>query len=332
MITQNKSTMRLFVTIFVSTVYVTYAFLGMEERMLLLKRKCIVGGQKLDMGLPPRRSTSMSLLSEGTGRNLAYEKEDGSVLSYDFFPSSNMDKPILYLPGLIRQKNEAKATNLQAFCRRNDLTYLCADYLGVGRSSGDFSEGSVGQWASDTITVIENILSSAGKVVLVGHGVGTWVSMLVASRRPDLISGVVGLSADPDFTEELLWKSLPEDKKSEIMTEGVAEITWGNDKYKISKKLIEDGRDNLLLNGEPGSIPVTCPVRLVHSLNDEEVPYALALKLLENCASTDATVCLVKGSSHALDREVDMKTMRAMIIEVLDAFKGEFDLRSPGSG
>ena len=80
MITQNKSTMRLFVTIFVSTVYVTYAFLGMEERMLLLKRKCIVGGQKLDMGLHQRRSTSMSLLSEGTGRNLAYEKEDGSMV------------------------------------------------------------------------------------------------------------------------------------------------------------------------------------------------------------------------------------------------------------
>ena len=226
------------------------------------------------------------MLGETVGRNLAYETKTGDTLSYDYFPSSNGDKPIMYLPGLIRQKNEAKATNLQAFCRRNDLTYLCADYLGVGRSSGEFSDGSVGQWASDTITIMDTILKSSGKVVLVGHGVGTWVSMLVASRRPDLVSGVVGLSADPDFTEELLWKSLPEDKKNEIMTEGVAEITWGNDKYKISKKLIEDGRENLLLKGEPGSIPVKCPVRLVHSLNDEEVPYFLALKLAENCAST----------------------------------------------
>jgi esterase/lipase len=324
--------MHLRLIILVCTACVTSALVATRGRVPLSVNYGSISGQKFTLSLSRGQRTSLGMLKEGVGRNLAYETTEGTTLSYDYFPSSSRDKPIMYLPGLIRQKNEAKATNLQAFCRRNDLTYLCADYLGVGRSSGDFSDGSVGQWASDTITIIENILADAGKVVLVGHGVGAWVSMLVASRRPDLISGVVGLSADPDFTEELLWKSLPEDKKNEIMAAGVAEITWGKDKYKISKKLIEDGRENLLLNGEPGSIPVKCPVRLVHALNDEEVPYALALKLAENCASTDTSVCLVKGSSHALDREVDMKTMRAMIIEVLDAFKGEFDLRSPGSG
>ena len=270
-----------------------------------------------------------------SGRNLAFNTPEGDTLSYDCFFSASGSTPIVYLPGLIRQKNEAKATNLQAFCRRNDLTYFCADYLGVGRSSGAFEDGSVGEWAADSIMLMESVLGvgkATGKVVLVGHGVGTWVSMLVASKRPDLVSGIVGLSADPDFTEELLWKTLPEDKKEEIMSKGVAEITWGTEKYKISRKLIEDGRENLLLKGEPGSIPVKCPVRLVHSLNDEEVPFALALKLAENCASTDTSVCLVKGSSHALDREADMNTMRHMIWEVLDAFKGEFDLRSPGSG
>ena len=324
--------MHLLLIILACTACVTSALLATRGRVPLSVNYGSISGQKFTLSLSRGQRTSLGMLKEGVGRNLAYETTEGTTLSYDYFPSSSRDKPIMYLPGLIRQKNEAKATNLQAFCRRNDLTYLCADYLGVGRSSGEFSDGSVGQWASDTITIIENILADAGKVVLVGHGVGAWVSMLVASRRPDLISGVVGLSADPDFTEELLWKSLPEDKKNEIMAVGVAEITWGKDKYKISKKLIEDGRENLLLTGEPGSIPVKCPVRLVHALNDEEVPYALALKLAENCASTDTSVCLVKGSSHALDREVDMKTMRAMIIEVLDAFKGEFDLRSPGSG
>ena len=31
------------------------------------------------------------------------------------------------------------------------------------------------------------------KPVLVGHGVGTWISVLVASQRPDLIHGIVGM-------------------------------------------------------------------------------------------------------------------------------------------
>ena len=102
-----------------------------------------------------------------------------------------------------------------------------------------------------------------GKVVLVGQGVGAWISIVVARLRPDLVSGIVGMSSDPDFTEELLWKNLSDDVKEKIMSEGEAVITWGSEKYPISRKLIEDGRENLLLTGEPGSIPVKCPVRLV---------------------------------------------------------------------
>ena len=269
------------------------------------------------------------------GRNQAFKTPDGSVLCYDLIRSKSRsnESPIVFLPGLIRQKNEIKATNLQAWCRKNDLTFFCADYLGVGRSSGIFSDGSVGRWARDTILLLDKVVGTdEGKVILVGHGVGAWVSFLVAAKRPDLVSGIVGMSADPDFTEELLWKNLSEDIKKKIMTEGVADITWGTETYPISKNLIEDGRQNLLLSGAEGSIPVTCPVRLVHALQDEEVPFDIALKLVKNLRTTDASCTLIKGASHALDGEEDMKTMRSMIVEIMSAFKGDFDLTSPGSG
>ena len=117
------------------------------------------------------------------------------------------------------------------------------------------------------------------------------------------------------------------------MDEGVATITWGNENYPISRNLIEDGRQNLLLSGGPSSLPIYCPVRLIHGLMDEEVPYKLALQLSENCKSTDSTMVLLKGSTHSMESEKDMKTMRSMIIEVMDAYKeGGYDLRSPGSG
>lgn len=83
---------------------------------------------------------------------------------------------------------------------------------------------------------------------------------------------------------------------------------------------------------ETGSIPVNCPVRLIHGLSDEEVPMNLALKLLENCASRDSALTLLKSSTHAMEDEQDMKTMRSMILEVMTNYKGDFDLRSPGSG
>ena len=91
--------------------------------------------------------------------------------------------------------------------------------------------------------------------ILVGHGMGTWISFLIALRRPDLVAGIVGMSADPDFTEELLWKSLSEDVKEQIMSAGSAEIIWGKEKYPITKELILDGRKNLLLAGGRGNNP-----------------------------------------------------------------------------
>ena len=277
-----------------------------------------------------RSSTSTTLQVQ---RNQILEVEGGQIC-YDIARATDRaGPPIVYLPGLIRPKSEAKSLNLQAFCRKAGFTFLCADYYGNGRSSGSPTDGTVGRFVRDTITLIDKLLgTSQGKVVLVGHGVGAWVAFLVAMKRPDLVSGIVGMAADPDFTEELLWKKLPEDVKDKIMKDGVCEITWGNEKYPISRNLIEDGRNNLLLAGPPGSIPVSCPVRLIHGLSDEEVPMELALKLLANCASRDTALTLIKSSTHAMEDEQDMKTMRSMILEVMTNYQGDFDLRSPGSG
>lgn len=279
-------------------------------------------------------STALHLAGDGGGGKNLVAEVNGANLCYDFYKATSpVGPPVVYLPGLIRQKTDAKSINLQQWCKRTGLSYFCSDYVGVGRSTGKFTDGSVGRWADDTIALIDTALKPKdGKVVLVGHGVGSWIAFIIAKKRPDLVSGIVGMAADPDFTEELLWKRLPEDVKNKIMTEGVADIVWGKEKYPISRNLIEDGRKNLLLKGGAGSIPVTCPVRLIHGLLDEEVPHTLALQLVDNVASSDASVVLLKQSTHSMDTEQDFKTMRSMILEVLTAFKGDFDLRSPGSG
>jgi pimeloyl-ACP methyl ester carboxylesterase len=202
-----------------------------------------------------RSATIGKHYSVKTGRDLNIEVEDGINICYDAIKEENpAGPPVLYLPGLLSPKSEGKSINLRAFCKKQGYTFLSADYYGTGKSSGNFVDGTVSRWTQDTIYLIEKLLLRQGQVVLVGHGVGAWIAFLVASSRPDLVSGIVGLAADPDFTEELLWKSLDDDVKNRIMTEGVCEIKWGNDKYLISRNLIEDGRKNLLLTGGKGSI------------------------------------------------------------------------------
>lgn len=41
------------------------------------------------------------------------------------------------------------------------------------------------------------------------------------------VGGIVGLAADPDFTENLLMRYLPKAKIDEIYDKGVATIAWG---------------------------------------------------------------------------------------------------------
>lgn len=52
---------------------------------------------------------------------------------------------------------------------------------------------------------------------------------------------------------------------------------------------------------------MTCPVRLLHVLQDEEVPHSRALRLVERCRSPDASILLMHKARHAMlgDREVD---------------------------
>lgn len=195
-----------------------------------------------------------------TGRDLKVEVEEGIDLCYDATrEDSPAGPPVLYLPGLFSPKSEGKSINLRAFCKKQGYTFMSADYYGTGKSSGNFVDGTISRWTADTIFLIEKLLLRQGQVVLVGHGVGAWIAFLVASQRPDLVSGIVGLAADPDFTEELLWKTLTDEVKDSIMIDGQCEIKWGKDKYLISRNLIEDGRKNLLLTGGKGeSIIKSC--------------------------------------------------------------------------
>ena len=221
-----------------------------EIALLILLSTCTLQYSYLHFGTSKLPSPLFST------KNLKLEVE-GGFLSYDYLQSeTGKNSPVVFLPGLVREKNEAKCVNLMSFCKKNQFSYLSADYYGVGHSSGSIRDATVSRWTSDVIRLITNVLDRREvkdfKVILVGHGVGAWIAFLIAQQRPDLVRGIVGLSADPDFTDELLWKRLPEDVKRRIMDDGVHEITWGKEKYPITKALIEDGRKNLLLTGEPG--------------------------------------------------------------------------------
>ena len=268
------------------------------------------------------------------GLNLEMESSDASsTIIFDAEHAESVDPAaIVFLPSLALPKVNAMSTQLRTWCRRNEYSFVVADYHGVGRSTGDVAEATLTKWVADTVTLLQTVASpdEHRRVVLVGAGVGGWIACLVAMAHPELVGGIVGLAADPDFTEELLLKRLPQDVIDRVMA-GMEQVKWGGRTYPITRALIEDAKNNhLLLDGPDRVLPIKCPVRLLHGLLDEEVPYDTAVRLANRIETEDVTVSLSK-SGHYMDDIDDFQRTRLAIQDCLESIF-VYDLRSPTSG
>lgn len=263
----------------------------------------------------------------GQGKNQVFYK-GGDKIAYDYFPGEL--PTVLFLPGLSMNRHSAKGNALEVACKLQKRAYLSADYYGIGRSSGDIRDGTVSRWTEDTVDLIDQLIPQ-GPVVLVGAGVGGWVALHVTLRRPERVAGIVGVAPDPDFTQDVLWPKLSDEVKSIIMKEGLYELPWGYRTYPISRNLIEDGKKMCLLQGSSGSIAIDCPVRIIHGLDDEEIPPQRALRLADRLRSQDVVISFVKSGGHTLETEEDFQRMISSVVELCKK-SFTYDLSSPQSG
>ena len=81
-------------------------------------------------------------------------------------------------------------------------------------------------------------------------------------------------------------------------------------------KLIEEGKHQLLLT-KP--IELHCPVRLIHGLDDPDVPWVTSLRLAEQLTSCDVDIRLIKSGGHRLSEEAHLRlitnTVRDLVLE-----------------
>jgi pimeloyl-ACP methyl ester carboxylesterase len=191
---------------------------------------------------------------------------------------------------------------------------LRLDYSGHGASEGRFEDGGIGQWTADALAVIDAV--TEGPLVLVGSSMGGWIALLVALARPGRVTGLIGIAAAPDFTENLMWQSYSQEIRREIMERGVyMEPSDYGEPLPITRRLIEDGRDHLLLDGP---IPLTCSVHLIQGMRDADVPWGTAMRLLEQLAVDDVELTLVKAGDHRLSEPHDLARLAAAVDRMVD--------------
>ena len=240
-------------------------------------------------------------LQTDEGRRLAYHLTEGE------------GPCIVFLGGLKSDMQGTKAVYLEDWARREGRAFLRFDYSGHGESSGNFAEGSIGDWAQDTATAVGAL--TRGKILAVGSSMGGWQALLLARGQPERLAGLVTIAAAPDFTEDSYWAGFTDAQKRQLEEEGQVELPSDYmEPYVVTRRMIEDGRRNLVLR-DPLDLPM--PTRFLQGTADTAVPVSLAVRLLEHATGPDIQLRLVKDADHRFSDERCLALILDAIGEVL---------------
>ncbi|GAA3870091.1 alpha/beta hydrolase [Celeribacter arenosi] len=235
------------------------------------------------------------------GRRIAYHRTHGEGIG------------VVFLGGFMSDMEGTKATALESWAQLQGRPFLRFDYSGHGQSGGAFEDGCIGDWAEDAAAAITAL--TEGPQVLVGSSMGGWISLLLAGRMPERIAGLVGIAAAPDFTEDAFWSGFSPAARQQLMEDGVVMVPSDYDApYPITRRLIEDGRRNLVLR-KPLKLPF--PARFLQGTSDSSVDLAVPLRLIDHAVGDDIHLTIVKGADHSFSTPECLQLVEAAIFEVL---------------
>jgi len=225
---------------------------------------------------------------------------------------------LLWLGGFNSDMKGTKALALDAWAAERGRACVRFDYSGHGESGGAFIEGTVGRWLEESIAVFEQFCR--GPQVVIGSSMGGWMALLLAREiaRRGLsgasLAGLVLIAPAPDFTEALMWNGFSPEIRREIETKGVwLRPSQYGEPYPITRALIEEGRNHLLLGG---AIDVGCPVRILQGAQDPDVPWQHAFALAHRLPSDDVVLTMIQDGDHRLSRPQDIARIIAAVAEI----------------
>ncbi len=217
---------------------------------------------------------------------------------------------VVWLSGYKSDMLGTKAETLAAWAAAEGRSFLRHDYSGHGESGGDFADGTISKWLTQSLAVFGRF--TEGRQILVGSSMGAWIALRMAQelRRAgqDRVAGLVLLAPAPDFTAELVEPALTKAQRRDLVEKGYFEepSEYSDQPYIYTRALIEDGRDHLVMTGP---IDTHCPVHILQGLADPDVPSAHAMKLASLLPADDVTLSLIPQGDHRLSRPQDLEML-----------------------
>lgn len=237
----------------------------------------------------------------------------GEKLIYDYVVGD--DNYFVFLGGLGSSRNATKATYFKQYCKEKGYSYICFDYLGHGDSDLKFSDCDLNMWLDNIFEILEHLVPN--QAILIGSSLGGWLALRAAEINPNKIKAIIGLATAADFTENLMWQEFSDEVKAKLSSGEIYNlpVDYCDGEYAISMGLIESGREHMLLDKD--FIKVTLPVRLVQGMQDQDVPYNYAYKIIEKLQSDDTELILVKNADHRLSEPYLLQKIANMLEELI---------------
>ncbi|XP_027724372.1 mycophenolic acid acyl-glucuronide esterase, mitochondrial isoform X2 [Vombatus ursinus] len=196
---------------------------------------------------------------------------------------------VIFIPGYLSNMNGTKAMAIEEFCKSLGHAYIRFDYSGCGSSEGKFEDCTVGKWRKDVLSIIDDI--AEGPQILVGSSMGAWLMLHAAIARPQKVAALVGIATAADSM-----------------------VTQFN-QLSVEYSFIKEASFHCLLHGP---IPVTCPVRLLHGMKDEFIPWQTSMQIADHIISSDIDVILRKNGDHRMKEKEDIKLLVYTIDDLID--------------